>query len=70
MPKAGWPEKRALYMAHNTLINDFHAGSFVHVWSDKLAGDVEVWLLNNLMVGNGELFQPGRAFRWQSRSAG
>jgi len=54
-----WPEN-ALYMAHNTLINDFHAGSFVHVWSDKLAGDVEVWLLNNLMVGNGELFRPAQ----------
>jgi len=54
-----WPEN-ALYMAHNTLINDFHAGSFVHVWSDKLAGDVDVWLLNNLMVGNGELFRPAQ----------
>ena len=54
-----WPEN-ALYMAHNTLINDFHAGSFVHVWSDKLAGDVEVWLLNNLLVGNGELSRPAQ----------
>ena len=56
---ARWPEN-ALYMAHNTLINDFHAGSFVHVWSDKLAGDVEVWLLNNLLVGNGELSRPAQ----------
>lgn len=54
-----WPEN-ALYMAHNTLLNDFHAGSFVHVWSDKLAGDVDVWLLNNLMVGNGELSRPAQ----------
>lgn len=54
-----WPEN-ALYMAHNTLINDFHAGSFVHVWLDKLAGDVEVWLLNNLLVGNGELSRPAQ----------
>jgi len=56
---ARWPEN-ALYMAHNTLINDFHAGSFVHVWSDKLAGDVEVWLLNNQLVGNGELSRPAQ----------
>ena len=56
---ARWPEN-SLYMAHNTLINDFHAGSFVHVWSDKLAGDVEVWLLNNLLVGNGELSRPAQ----------
>jgi len=54
-----WPHSR-LRLVHNTLINDFHAGSFVHVWSDKLAGDVEVWLLNNLMVGNGELFRPAQ----------
>ena len=56
---ARWSDN-ALYLAHNTLINDFHAGSFVHVWSDKLAGDVEVWLLNNLLVGNGELSRPAQ----------
>lgn len=48
----------ALYMAHNTLINDAPAGNFVNVRIDKMGGDVEVWLLNNLMVGIGDLFKP------------
>ncbi|MDP2880749.1 MAG: hypothetical protein Q8N89_04095 [Azonexus sp.] len=50
----------ALYMAHNTLINDSHAGRFLNVNADKFGVDVEVWLLNNLMVGPGDLFQPGQ----------
>jgi hypothetical protein len=54
-----WPEN-SLYMAHNTLINDFYGGSFVHVWSDKLAGNVEVWLLNNLAIGSGDFIRPAQ----------
>lgn len=54
-----WPDN-ALYMAHNTLINDAPAGNFVNVRIDKMGGDVEVWLLNNLMVGIGDLFKPAQ----------
>lgn len=54
-----WPDN-ALYMAHNTLINDAPAGNFVNVRIDKIASDVEVWLLNNLLVGNGDLFKPAQ----------
>lgn len=56
---ARWPEN-ALYMAHNTLINDAYAGTFVSVWSDKLGVPAEVWLLNNLLVGAGELPKPAQ----------
>lgn len=54
---AKWPEN-GLYMAHNTLVNDAHAGTFVSVRTDKVGSDVEVWLLNNLMVGAGDLPKP------------
>lgn len=54
-----WPDN-ALYLSHNTLINDHHAGSFVNVRADKFGADVEVWLLNNLMVGAGDLFKPAQ----------
>ena len=54
-----WPEN-GLYMAHNTLINDAPSGNFVAVWTDKLGVAVDVWLLNNLTVGNGDLFQPAQ----------
>lgn len=54
-----WPEN-ALYMAHNTLINDAYAGTFVNVRTDRMGGDVEVWLLNNLTVGAGDLHKPSQ----------
>lgn len=54
-----WPEN-ALYMAHNTLINDAYAGTFVSVRTDRIGGDVEVWLLNNLTVGPGDLHKPSQ----------
>jgi len=54
-----WPDN-ALVMAHNTLINDKHSGKFLNVFSDKIGTDVEVWLLNNLMVGNGDLNKPAQ----------
>lgn len=47
----------ALYAAHNTLINDAPDGVFVKVFSGKM-GDPEVWLLNNLTVGYGDMFKP------------
>ena len=54
-----WPDN-ALYMAHNTLINDAPAGNFVNVRIDKIGSDVDVWLLNNLLVGIGDLFKPAQ----------
>ena len=54
-----WPDN-ALYMAHNTLINDNYAGKFLNVFTDKIGADVEVWLLNNLMVGAGDLNKPAQ----------
>ena len=62
-----WPDN-ALYMAHNTLINDAPAGSFLNVHNDKI-GDVEVWLLNNLTVGNGDFFKPAQGRFDGNRSA-
>ena len=47
-------------MAHNTLINDNYAGKFLNVFTDKIGVDVEVWLVNNLMVGNGDLNKPSQ----------
>ncbi len=52
-----WPDN-ALYLAHNTLINDAPGGSFVKIFTDKLGGPPEVWLLNNLLVGKGDFFRP------------
>lgn len=54
-----WPDN-ALYMAHNTLLNDNHTGKFLNVFSEKIGPDVEVWLLNNLMVGTGDLNKPAQ----------
>lgn len=54
-----WPDN-ALYMAHNTLINDSHAGKFLNVFGEKIGADLEVWLLNNLMVGPGDLYKPAQ----------
>ncbi|PKO37024.1 MAG: hypothetical protein CVU33_15315 [Betaproteobacteria bacterium HGW-Betaproteobacteria-6] len=54
-----WPDN-ALVIAHNTLINDNHAGKFLNVFSEKIGADAEVWLLNNLMVGNGDLNKPAQ----------
>lgn len=54
-----WPDN-ALYLSHNTLINEHYTGSFVNVRADKIGADVEVWMLNNLMVGAGDLFKPAQ----------
>lgn len=53
-----WPEN-GLYLAHNTLINDGHAGSFLAV-NARFAASAEIWLLNNLLVGPGDLHTPAR----------
>lgn len=53
-----WPEN-ALYLVHNTLANGRHAGDFLRVWSERFAG-VEVWQINNLLVGDGNFFPPAQ----------
>lgn len=52
-----WPVN-GLYLAHNTLVNDSPAGSFLEVRSERFPGGVEVWALNNLTVGHGEVHRP------------
>ncbi|MEO8410186.1 MAG: hypothetical protein ABI478_06415 [Propionivibrio sp.] len=59
-----WPDN-ALYLAHNTLINDAPTGDFLKVWSEKFRDGTETWAINNLISGYGELFVPG-----QGRSEG
>lgn len=54
-----WPEN-GLYLAHNTLINDYSSGSFLKTWLDKLPADTEIWAINNLTVGYGLLPTPPR----------
>ncbi len=52
-----WPDN-ALYLAHNTLINDFPSGNFLKLWTDKFPAGVEAWVVNNLTIGDGELNKP------------
>ena len=56
-----WPDN-ALYLAHNTLIDDTVDGRFLRVWSDRLPAGSEVWAINNLLVGRGAFMPqaPGR----------
>lgn len=52
-----WPEN-ALFLAHNTLLNDFHAGAYLKLWDEKFPDGIESWVINNLTVGYGDLFPP------------
>ena len=56
-----WPVN-ALYLAHNTLIDDTVDGRFLRIWSDRLPAGSEVWAINNLLVGRGAFAPqaPGR----------
>ncbi len=53
---ARWPDN-ALFLAHNTVINDFHGGTFLKVWADKFPNNIETWVINNMTVGYGDLFR-------------
>lgn len=53
-----WPDN-ALYMAHNTLLNDYLSGDLLKIWSEKFPAGIEAWVINNLTVGYGELNKPG-----------
>lgn len=54
-----WPEN-ALYLAHNTLVNDHFAGDFLRLWAEKFPAGIEVWQINNLLVGDGNFFRPAQ----------
>jgi hypothetical protein len=56
-----WPDN-ALYLAHNTLIDDRPDGRFLHVWTERMPAGTEVWAINNLLVGRGAFAPqaPGR----------
>jgi hypothetical protein len=59
-----WP-KNALYMAHNTLINNMLTPAwFLRVWGDQLPADAEVLAVNNLLVGGG-VFALGNRGRFE-----
>ena len=49
----------SLVLANNTLVNAAGAQArFVHIWTDRLAGEVSVRMANNLFVGPGQLDLP------------
>jgi hypothetical protein len=56
-----WPDN-ALYLAHNTLIDDKLDGRFLRVWTSRMPPGTEVWAINNLLVGRGTFAPqaPGR----------
>jgi hypothetical protein len=54
-----WPDN-ALFLAHNTLLNDYHVGTFLKLWGEKFPGGIETWVINNLTVGYGNLFAPAQ----------
>lgn len=53
-------QDNALYFAHNTMVNDFHAGTFLKIWNEKFPDGIEAWVINNLTVGDGDLFRPAQ----------
>lgn len=52
--------QNALYMTHNTLVNERPGGTFVHVWLERFTTAVEVWGINNLLVGEGDFNLPAQ----------
>jgi len=54
-----WPDN-ALYLSHNTLVNDHFTGDFLNVRADKFPGGIDIWQLNNLLVGKGNFFPPAQ----------
>mgnify|MGYP000977522027 FL=1 len=64
-----WPEN-ALYLSHNTLLNDRHTGGFLNVANTKFPTGVEVWAINNLTVGNGDFDRPAQGRFEGNRSVG
>lgn len=54
-----WPEN-ALYLVHNTLVNDLPGGKPMKFWQDRFAERTEVWVINNLIVGQGGFDLPAQ----------
>ena len=49
----------SLVLAHNTLVNAAGAEArFIHVWTDRLAGETPVRMVDNRFVGPGQLYLP------------
>jgi hypothetical protein len=64
-----WPVN-GLYLAHNTLVNDNNTGTFLAVRAEKFPGGIDVWAINNLTVGNGDVDRPAQGRFEGNRSAG
>lgn len=52
-----WPDN-ALYLTHNTLLNDASGGGLLGVGEANFPAGVEVWAINNLVIGQGALTPP------------
>ena len=52
--------QNAVYLAHNTLINDAPRANFLAIRSNRGPEAVEVWAINNLLVGNGDFNRPAK----------
>ena len=50
--------QNAIYLAHNTVINDASNANYLLIKSDRGSEAVEVWALNNLIAGPGECRRP------------
>ncbi|MGB9356045.1 MAG: hypothetical protein WCB21_10940 [Azonexus sp.] len=64
-----WPVN-GLYLAHNTLVNDNYTGTFLAVRAERFPGGIDVWAINNLTVGNGDVNRPAQGRFEGNRSAG
>ncbi|MCL2635038.1 MAG: hypothetical protein FWD50_00185 [Betaproteobacteria bacterium] len=53
-------QDNALYLAHNTLVNDYFTGDFLRVWNEKFPAGIDIWQINNLLVGDGNFFPPAQ----------
>ena len=51
--------RNGLYLVHNTLLNELPSGVPLKTWPSKFPGGFETWLVNNLVVGYGQLPMPG-----------
>jgi hypothetical protein len=50
--------QNAIYLAHNTIVNDANNANYLLIKSDRGSEAVEVWALNNLIAGPGEFRRP------------
>jgi hypothetical protein len=62
--------QNAIYLAHNTVINDAPNGNFLAIRGNRGPDAVEVWALNNLVVGPGDFQRPAQGRFEGNRSVG